>query len=124
PRRTYLDYPGKRLESAITQVLKHFPVQKDGQRIDRLSDLKVLGSNALIALQLLQTANVITKDTQFLNYYRANLYGGDALLKTALDWDGLDETLLRLTAGNPAADRDRRGYLSDLALTTLVAHEK
>lgn len=124
PKRTYLDYPGKKLETLVSKILNAFPVQHDGRRIHQISDLKVLGSNALIALEIIRSAYEITKNTQYLDYYRANLYSGDALLKTALDWDGFDEPLLRLTAGNPTADRERRGYLSDLALTTLISLEK
>ncbi len=124
PKRTYLTYPGKKLETVITQMLKRFPPQRDGRRIVRVSDVKVLASNALLSLEIIKAAYEVSKNTQFLDYYHANLYSGDGLLKTALDWTGLDETLIRLTAGNPAADHERRGYLSPLALAMLIPVEK
>lgn len=121
-RYTYRDYPGRQLETLLTICLDRFNAKK-GPRITGITDLKVLGSNALISLHIIRTAFELSKNDQFIDYYRANLHSQDALLKTALDWDGFDETLLKLTAGNHIADRNRKGYLSVLALYTLLRME-
>lgn len=118
-----LDYPGKMLEAHLTDALARFPLKKSGRRVEKISDVKVLGSNALISLALIRTAAALNPDDRFLSFYKSNLFGGEALLQTALNWNGFDETLLRLTAGNPVADRERRGYLSVLSLYALLQLE-
>ncbi len=113
------EYPGIRLANDITDILHHFPKNDDGNRLERLSDLKVLASNALIALNIVKTAAIITGKHEYIDYYRENLYSQDALLQTALDWLGKEDDLTALVAGNPTADTERRGYLGTLALLNL-----
>jgi hypothetical protein len=117
------EYPGKQLETLLTNVLKRFPRGKSGKRFERLSDLPILSSNALLSLHIVRTAAAITQKPQFTEYYRNNLYTQDALLKCALDWYGMEEEVLRLTAGNAVADQERRGYLSALSLFNLIQLE-
>ncbi len=118
------DYPGIRLANTLTSVLKRFPKHDDGLRIHRTSDLKVLASNALISLHIVKTAAVITKKPQFIEYYKENLYAQDELLKTALDWHGMEDELTGLIGGNSAADTERRGYLGTLAAINLYSLEQ
>jgi hypothetical protein len=118
------EYPGIRLSNDITDILHHFPVNDDGNRLEKLADMKVLASNALIALQIVKTAAVITGKHVYIDYYRENLYTQDALLQTALDWLGREDEITRLVAGNPTADTERRGYLGTLALLNLWEMEK
>ena len=118
------EYPGIKLADMLALTLKRFPKRADGQRVHRLSDLKVLASNALISLHIVKTAAVITGKSQYSEYYRQNLYAQDELLKTAVDWLGMEDDLTRLTAGNPIADRERRGYLGTLSLVNLIALEE
>jgi len=122
-RFTNRDYPGKRLERILTSSLNKFSLKKSGRRFDRLFDLRVLGSNALISLHIVRSAQALTHESQFEEYYKSNLYTQDSLLQTALDWESFEEELIRLTAGNPAADQARRGYLSELALYNLIQME-
>ena len=125
PKRfTNKEYPGIKLADMLNLMIKRFPAHEDTQRIHRLSDVKVLSSNALISLHIVKTAAVITGKTHYADYYRENLYAQDELLKTALNWNGVDDELTRLTAGNPAADAERRGYLSTLSLINLIVMEK
>lgn len=123
-RFRYKEYPGKQLEAMLTETLKKFPPKKSGRRFDRLVDLPILSSNALLSLHIVRTAGSISQKSEFFEYYKTNLYTQDALLKCALDWFGMEEELLRLTAGNAVADRERRGYLSALALFNLIQLEK
>lgn len=118
------EYPGIKLADQLNIALKRFPKKNNDQRLSQLSDLKVLSSNALISLHIIKTAAVITGKPQFVEYYRSNLYTQDALLKTALDWGGIEEDLTKLTAGNPTADTERRGYLGTLALANLMSLEE
>lgn len=113
-----------RLAALLTSSLKKLPSPTGGRRLHTLSDLRVLPSNALIALHIIKTAAVITGDAQFEEYYRNNLYGQDALLQTALDWYGVDDEFLRDTGGNAAAARERRGYLAMMAAYNLYQLEK
>jgi hypothetical protein len=116
--------PERRLSRLLTDSLRKLPAAvRGGRRFQSARDFRVLSSNALIALHIVKTAAVITGQAQFDEYYRQNLYGGDALLKTALDWYGVDDELLRLTAGTAEAARDRRGYLALLAAYNLYTLE-
>jgi len=128
-RQRNQDYPGIRLEGLLAQCLGKFPkkvnrVFGEDTRFKRLNDLRVLASNALIVLHMVKTAQVYSKEPQFEEYYRSNLYTQDALLQTALEWFNIEEDLIRLTSGNPAADRHRRGYLSVISLYNLIQLEK
>jgi len=116
-------HSGVQLEKLLDEFLKKLPRGRKGRRFEKLSDLRILASNALISLHLVRTAQVITNNIQFEEYYNTNLYSQDKLLETALNWYGIEDQLLILTSGNPAADRDRRGYLSALALTNLIQLE-
>lgn len=118
------DHPGKLLADAITETMKKIPQGHDGRRIHQVSDLKVLASNALISLNIIKTAAVITKDPKFETYYRRNLYGNQGLLKTAVQWYGFEDEFLKLTAGNGFADQERRGYLGALSLMNLLKLEE
>ncbi|MCB4756827.1 MAG: hypothetical protein LHV69_07345 [Elusimicrobia bacterium] len=118
------NYPGKQLESALTEALHKFPEQKNDRRFNQLSDLKILAANALIALHIIRTAQWMTDDILFDDYYKTNLYTQEALLQTALDWYAQEETIIQLTAGNPAADQARKGIVSTLALYNLIRLEK
>ncbi|MCG3205270.1 MAG: hypothetical protein KCHDKBKB_01989 [Elusimicrobia bacterium] len=117
-------YPGIKLADLITSFLKRYPPNGQGSRVNNMSDLKILASNALISLHIVKTAAVITKNPQFEEYYKANLYTQDALLKTAEEWLGMEDLLVKLTSGNAAADAERRGYLGTLALMNLITLEK
>ncbi len=123
-RYTNKEYPGIKLADMLTTLLKRFPKKEDGQRLREFSDLKILASNALISLHIVKTAAEITEKSTFRDYYRENLYSQDALLKTALDWYGIEDELTQLTAGNPRANSERRGYLGTLALMNLISLEK
>jgi hypothetical protein len=124
PRRTFnREYPGRKLTILLAETLAKFPKNRDGQRFRRLSDLSVLGGNALISLHIIRSAQIATQRPQFVEYYRTNLFTQDALLKAALEWYGFDEELLRMTSGNAAADRARRGYLTLLSLWSLASRE-
>lgn len=125
PRRKFRfhDLPGRQLADLLTDGLKKLPRSKDGIRFERLSDLKVNSGNALLALHVIKTGLVITQEPSLIEYYRTNLYTQDALLKAAMDWYSFDEDFLKMTAGNRVADRDRRGYLSTLALYNLTLLE-
>jgi hypothetical protein len=112
-----------RLAALLSSCLKKLPPAVDGHRFRQPSDLRVLASNALLALHIVRTAAVITGDATFEQYYRENLFGQDALLKTVMDWDGVEDDLMRAAAGNAAAARDRRGYLSLLAAYNLYQLE-
>jgi hypothetical protein len=120
----YREYPGRQLETLLTMVLERLPYKKSGRRFDQLTDLPILSSNALLTLHLIRTAGAITQEPQFTEYYATNLYSQDALLKCAVDWFGLEEEFIRLTAGNATADKERRGYLSVLSLYNLIQLEK
>ncbi len=125
PKRfTNKEYPGIKLADMLTQMTKRFPKHDDGQRIHHLSDLKILASNALISLHIVKTAAVITGKSQFESYYRENLYAQDELLETVLAWYGMEDELTKLTAGNPVADAERRGYLGTLSLVNLIMLEE
>lgn len=115
--------PGKDLEQLLSSALEKFPRLKNGDRFNRLSDFRVLASNALIALHIIKTAGIMTGVAHFEEYYRTNLYAQDALLKTVMDWYGFEERIVPLTAGQAAADRARRGYLSALSLMNLIQLE-
>ena len=124
------DYPGRQLETLLTESLNQFPESKkrlpfqNEPRFKRISDLKILGSNALIALHIIKTAAMITKAPQFEDYYELNLYTQDELLKTAVNWYNKEEDFTILVAGNSAADRLRKGYLSALSLYNLIQLEE
>lgn len=125
PKRfTNKEYPGIKLADTLTTALKRFPIDNNGQRIRRLSDLKVLASNALISLHIVKSAGFVSGKSQFADYYKENLYSQDELLQTAVDWYGMEDTLTKLAAGNPAADSERRGYLGLISLVNLIALEK
>lgn len=113
------DYPGRHLELLLTHILKQVP-----PRFDHPSELKILASNALISLHVVKSIASITGMPQFKEYYQQNLFTQDELLKTALEWNPLEEKIIRLTAGNAKADQERRGYLSALALVNLITLEK
>lgn len=117
-RKRNQDYPGKKLEILITQSLEKLP-----RKFYRLSDAKMLASNSLIVLHLMKTAEYVTGQPEFVDYYRNNLYQQDALLQSALDWYSLEEDFTKLTSGNPAADQLRKGYLSALSLYNLIQLE-
>lgn len=123
-RYANIEYPGIHLADMLTSFLKKFPKGDDGKRIRKLSDMRILASNALISLHIVKTAAALTGQSTFKDYYRANLYTQDELLKTALDWYGIEDDLLRLVAGNPTADSERRGYLGTMALLNLTALEE
>jgi len=116
-------HSGVKLEKLLAESLKKIPHRRTGRRFENLSDLRILASNALISLHLVRTAQVITNNIQFEEYYNTNLYSQDKLLETALNWYGIEDQFIILTSGNPAADRDRRGYLSALSLTNLIQLE-
>jgi hypothetical protein len=118
------EFPGKKLAELLSDCLEKFPKGTDGQRFHRISDLRVLASNALISLHIARSALRITNGPQFTEYYRTNLYTQDELLKTALDWYGVEEDLTRLTAGNSSADMARKGYLGLLSLCNLISLEE
>jgi hypothetical protein len=119
------DYPGKQLEQLLTQTLNKLPTTKSStRRFERLSSMPILASNAILSLHIIRTALAVSKRPQFEDYYRTNLYTQDALLKCALNWFGYEEEITRLTVGNAEADRERRGYLSSLALFNLITLEK
>ncbi len=119
-----MERPGKRLAAVLADALKKLPESKNGRRFQNQNDLRVLASNALIALHIVKTAAVITGSPQFEEYYRQNLYAQDALLKTAVDWYGAEDEVIRLTAGNAEASRQRQGYLALLATYNLYTLEK
>lgn len=117
-------FSGRRLAGLIGASLQKLPPrQRDGRRFQRLSDLRVLASNAILSLHIVRAAGTVSRLPAFEEYYRSNLYGNDALLKTAVDWFGVEDEALRLASGNAAADRSRRGYLSALALYALYSNE-
>jgi len=119
-----MERPGKRLAVVLAEALGKLPPSKSGRRFQRPDDLRVLAGNALVALHIVKTAAVITGSAQFEEYYRQNLYAQDALLKTAMDWYGIEDEIIRLTAGNAAAARERRGYLALLSTYNLYTLEK
>lgn len=117
------DYPGKKLEQLLTVTIAKFPKEKNDDHFKNLDDLKILASNALIDLHIIRTAAVITKNSQFEDFYRTNLYAQEALLQTALDWHDAEENFRILVGGNPSADKARKGYLSPLSLMNLISLE-
>lgn len=123
-RGPQIERPGKKLVALLNEALKKLPPAKNGRRFQRPSDLRVLASNALLALHIVKTAAAITGSAQFEEYYRQNLYAQEALLKTALDWYGIEDDGMRLTAGNAIAAQERQGYLALLAIYNLYGLEK
>jgi hypothetical protein len=122
-RLRQLDVPGRRLLDLTNETLRKLPPPIEGKRFQRLSDLKVLASNSVISLHMIRTALTITQAPQLLEYYKSNLFAQDELLKTALQWYGFEDRLIKLTSGDNAADQHRRGYLGVLALYNLIQLE-
>jgi hypothetical protein len=117
------DYLGRSLADNITNVVQRFPRNKDGLRLYKLSDFRVMALNTLLALHIIRASFGITELEQFQEYYGFNLYTQDALLQTTMDWYGVDEELARSLLGNGFADRTRDNFLAGLALSNLVTTE-
>ena len=129
PMRKYNPHhPGKRLVALVNESMKKLPPRerrafRESKRFHVLSDLKILASNAMISLHLIKTAATITGKPQFKEYYDQNLFTQDALLQTALNWYGVEEEFTRLSSGNPAVNKMKKGYLSALSLYNLSTLE-
>src|SRR5438309_698534 len=69
---------------------------------------------------------MLPKPNRFEAYYRANLYEGKALLRTAVQWHQMDEDALAAIRGETEADarRTASAHLSYLALHDLILLDK
>jgi hypothetical protein len=117
--------PYERLQDLLRILLTRFG--ESPQSIKSIQDLKVLPSQALLALNILKVSgSVLPQPNRFERYYMDNLWTGKALLRTVIDWAQLDELLASSLFGDTDAARIRgnSNHLPYLALWDLVSLDK
>ena len=127
PRQGLTDTPYIHLDLLLLRALHNLDEETDGQPFASIEELKVLPSQALHALHFLKVAGeMLPKPNRYDTYYRANLYEGKALLRTAMQWHQIDEDALGVVLGETEADtrRNASSHLSYLALHDLILLEK
>jgi hypothetical protein len=127
PRQGLADTPYIKLDLLLLRALHNLDADTSGKPFASLQDLKVLPSESLHALHFLKVAGgMLPKPNRYDAYYRANLYEGKALLRTAIQWHQMDEDAITAIRGETEADTRRTGsaHLSYLALHDLILLEK
>lgn len=120
------DAPYQKLDRLLLQILEQLSTGPH-PAINGPDDIRVLASQSIHALHLIQTAgNVLPKPNRYQAYYQDNLWKNKALLKTASEWNTLDEDLITAVAGSAqaAASRTNSNHLTYLALFDLFTSEK
>ena len=87
----------------------------------------MLPSQSLHALHFLKVAGrLLPQPNRYEQFYRANLFEGKALLRTAAQWHQMDEDAITAVFGQTEADtrRTSSSHLSFLALHDLILLEK
>jgi hypothetical protein len=120
------DAPYQKLDHLLLQMLKQSSNLSHPSSL-QFDDLKFLSSQSLLALHFLKVAGeILPQPNRYQTYYQNNLWQNQALLKTVLEWDTMDEDLIASVAGESqaAALRTSSGHLSFLALFDLINQEK
>jgi hypothetical protein len=118
--------PYQKLDRLLLQMLDQLagPARPS---IQRAEDVQVLATQSLHALHFIKVAGrVLPRPNRYDAFYRENLWQNKALLKTAVEWDNVDEDLIMAVAGDAqtAALRSASNHLSYLALFDLIQDEK
>lgn len=121
------DTPYIKLDLLLLRTLKNLDDVSHGRPFTNLEDIKVFPSQSIHALHFIKVAaETLPKPNPFEDYYRANLYEGKALLRTAAQWHQIDEDFLSAFVGETEANtlRTSSSHLSYLALYDLIQLEK
>lgn len=112
------DAPYQRVHDLLRVLLQRF--NRPAPAIQSVQDLKVLPSQALVALHILKVAGaVMPPGNRFERYYADNLWTGKALLRTVMDWTQWDELFAASLFGESRAARVGGSSLPYLALWDL-----
>ncbi len=126
-RQGLAESPYIKLDLLLLRALHSLDGEAKGPAFSSLEDLKILPSQSLHALHFLKVAGeALPKPNRYDAYYRANLFEGKALLRTAVQWHQIDEDALTIVLGSAEADtrRTASSHLSYLALHDLILLEK
>jgi hypothetical protein len=119
------DAPYQKLDHVLLQMIRNLKPSSSG--FQSTEDLKVLASSSIHALHILKIAGeILPKPNRYQAYYRDNLWQNKVLLKTAVEWNGIDEEMIVAVAGDAqaAATRGSSNHLGFLALLNLMEKER
>ncbi len=120
------DAPYQKLDLLLVQMIKQLTVPSRAA-IRKPEDLKFLSSQAIHSLHFLKVAGTtLSRFHPYQRSYKDHLWQNEALLKTALEWNGMDENLIAAVTGDTQAAvmRGNSNHLSFLALFNLYTKER
>ncbi len=126
-REGLTDTPYMKLDLILLRVLNNFDISTEGRPFAALGDIKIFPSQSIHALHFIKVAaEAFPKPNPYDTYYRANLYEGKALLRTAIQWYQIDEDLLGAVSGETESNtlRTSSSHLGYVALHDLILLEK
>jgi hypothetical protein len=118
--------PYQKLDRLLIQMIDQLTASTQ-PAIAKSDDIKVLASQSIHALHLVKVAaTLLPKPNRYQAFYSENLWQKQALLKTAVEWDNIDDALISAVAGDAqaAASRTASSHLIYLALFDLIQSEK
>lgn len=120
------DAPYQKLDLLLLQMIKQLTVPSRAA-IRKPEELKFLSSQSIHALHFLKVAGLsVPRPNNYARTYKDNLWQNEALLKTAQEWNGMDENLIAAVTGHTQAAvmRGNSNHLSFLALFNLYQKER
>ncbi len=126
PRQGLTDTPYIKLDLLLLRALHQLQDATDGKSIRSFEEFKVLPSQSIHSLHFIKVAaEAFPKPNRYDTFYRANLYEGKALLRTAMQWEMIDEDVMTAILGETEAStaRSSSSHLGYLALHNLILLE-